>query len=81
MVITVFKENSLIMHYSKDLIKYNKLSNEHNLMVNQAGDFVFANDKNLSAFLENKLKKSDLTWLEHTGLLQNCSGEIGRAHV
>lgn len=76
MVLTVFKENSLIMHYSKDLIKYNKLSNEHNLMVNQAGDFVFVNDKSLSAFLENKLKKSDLTWLEHTGLLQNCSGDF-----
>lgn len=58
------------------MIKYNKLSDQHNLMVNSAGDFVFLNEENLSRFRENKLQKSESTWLEHAGIIQNSSDDF-----
>ena len=64
------------MHYSNELIKHKQLFDDHNLLVNQAGDFVFMNNKNLSDFQLNKLKKLDCIWLEHAGLLQNFNGDF-----
>ena len=64
------------MHYSNELIKHKQLFDDHNLLVNQAGDFVFMNNKNLSDFQLNKLKKLDCVWLENAGLLQNFNGDF-----
>ena len=55
------------MTYDINSIKHNKLSNQCNLLVNDAGDFIFLNDQNLSRLSHSELKNSEETWLDHAG--------------
>ena len=65
-----------MIKYKLDDIKHNNLSDQRNLMVNDAGDFIFLNDQNLARLRESELEASEITWLEHAGLLINESEDF-----
>ena len=45
-------------------IKISKITEHSNLLVNNAGDYIFMNNDNLDNFIKNKLSESEINWLE-----------------
>ena len=58
-----------MQNYKTD-IKYSYLSDDSNLLVNGAGDFIFLNNYNLQKFWKKKFNNKELNWLQDAGIIR-----------
>ena len=57
-------------------IKISKITEHSNLLVNNAGDYIFMNNDNLDNFIKNKLSENEINWLEHAGIFIKEEGNF-----
>ena len=58
------------MQNFKTDIKISHLSDDSNLLVNGAGDFIFLNNNNLQKFWKKKFNNEELNWLQDSGIIR-----------